>query len=1154
MERLGEYRVLREIARGGMGVVYEAVQESLGRHVALKVLPRSRWLDPAQIERFQLEARSAARLHHGHIVPVYGVGEHDGVHYYAMQFIHGHGLDAILDDLRRLRGLEPGHAESRAGRRPAAVTRDPTGSLTVALSLQRGGFPIPEPLNDRAGFGAEPTVAAPCVTAAGSDAASLGRPTAIVPGDEAGGYPRDSACVGPQAAQAAAILAGDSNPEPEPTPAASSLSLASESQFYRSVARIGLQVADALAYAHQHGVLHRDIKPSNLLLDAVGNVWVTDFGLAKLEGSDGPTRTGDVVGTVRYMAPERFDRWSDRRSDVYSLGATLYELLTLRHVFAGTEQAELIKQVLHTAPERPRKLDPRIPRDLETIVLKAIAKEPRDRYPSAAALGEDLRRFLEDRPVRARPSTLFERFWRWRRRNPLLAVASITAATALLTLAVAAPIAAWIYRHQLEEIRRAQTETRENLFDALLAKARAGRFSRRMGQRFESLDALRRAAKIGRELKWSAERLDPLRDEAIACLALPDLKPTGPVIHQPSGVIATTFDAALARCAVRFRDGTIRVRRIADNHEIARFQAPADRECTVFSITPDWRYLVTNHDESAPLAVWDIERRAPALHLPWAAGPAVRFSPDSRRIALADRSGAVLVYDLATAELVQRLPVPAPKGLAFRFDGKEIAVISLEHGDGSCRILQVDSGRLVRSFRLQASPEAVAWSPDGATLATACDDHTIYLWDAATGARKAVLEGHISGGVQAAFHPAGTLLASNGWESRLWLWDPVLGRRWLSWSGSLLHDWQFSRDGRIVLSLEDQLTEYEVDPALEYRTLAHAAAPTFSYGRVSFHRDGRLLALGTDEGAALWELGQNAELAFLPIGNARHLMFEPSGDLLTSGTLGVWRWPVAPDPERGELRIGPPRQLTMPAGILGISEDGAGQIVAKADFESARVQTSARQFQVGPLADCRSVALSPDGQWLATGSHGKGGAQVWRVRDATQVAHLELDGLVELQFSPDGKWLMTQNPPCRLWSVGTWREVRQIGGFGLCFSSRGEVLVVRDASKILRVVVPETGGTVARLESPDACDTWWGAFSPDGSLLATATNDGPAVHIWDLRAIRGHLAAMGLDWNAPPLPATQSAPGGAKGAPAPVARVDFGSLQRYAEEHHRRIE
>ena len=183
------------------------------------------------------------------------------------------------------------------------------------------------------------------------------------------------------------------------------------------MARLGIQVAEALAHAHGQGVLHRDIKPSNLLLDVDGHVWVTDFGLAKLEGSDGPTQTGDIIGTLRYMAPERFEGWSDRRSDLYGLGMTLYELLTLRPAFEAATRAKLIDQVIHDQPPAPRKHDPRVPRDLETIVMKAIAKEPAERYATAEALSADLENFVADRPIVARRSGLAERALRWCRRN-----------------------------------------------------------------------------------------------------------------------------------------------------------------------------------------------------------------------------------------------------------------------------------------------------------------------------------------------------------------------------------------------------------------------------------------------------------------------------------------------------------------------------------------------------------------------------------------------------------------------------------------------------------------------------------------------------------------------------------------------------------------
>jgi WD40 repeat protein len=202
----------------------------------------------------------------------------------------------------------------------------------------------------------------------------------------------------------------------------------------------------------------------------------------------------------------------------------------------------------------------------------------------------------------------------------------------------------------------------------------------------------------------------------------------------------------------------------------------------------------------------------------------------------------------------------------------------------------------------------------------------------------------------------------------------------------------------------------------------------------------------------------------------------------------------------------------------GVAEDRSGRVVALAGEGTAYVSTPGRTFQVGPLEGCRYVAVSPDGEWLATGSHGVNGAQVWRVQDTTRVAHLEIESLVAVQFSSDGKWLMTQNPPCRLWEVGSWREARRIGGQGLCFSADGRLLAVQDADKVLRLVETGTGRTLARLESPDLCDVPRATFSPDGSRLVVSTPDGPAVHVWDLRAIGRQLLAMGLGWDLPDGP------------------------------------
>jgi serine/threonine protein kinase len=286
-ERLGEFRIVREIGRGGMGVVYEAEQESLGRRVALKVLPLAAALDAKQLQRFKNEAQAAAQLHHTNIVPVYAVGQERGVHYYAMQLIEGQNLADLIGQMRAQKKspLSP-------GRRGASAT---VGGAAAELSTQRATCPA---------------------------------------------------------------------------------------SFYRTAARLAAQAAEALEHAHQLGVIHRDVKPANLMVDGRGNLWVTDFGLAQFHNRAGLTRTGDLLGTLRYMSPEQAGGQGlplDPRTDVYSLGASLYELLTLEPLFGGGHHERLLRQILHDDPRPPRAVDRALPPELETIVLKALSKSPADR-------------------------------------------------------------------------------------------------------------------------------------------------------------------------------------------------------------------------------------------------------------------------------------------------------------------------------------------------------------------------------------------------------------------------------------------------------------------------------------------------------------------------------------------------------------------------------------------------------------------------------------------------------------------------------------------------------------------------------------------------------------------------------------------------------
>ena len=357
------------------------------------MLPPQAQLDARHLARFHREARIAGRLHHTNIVQVFGVGQQEGNHYYAMQRVSGVGLDRVI---ARLAAIRRGAAADKAGRRP---------HLPISESMPAGGSSPAGPKYP---------------TGAAADAA------AVV----------DRICQRWQ-------------------PANSS----SRAAYFRTVARIGVQAAEALQYAHSHGTLHRDIKPANLLVDEKDVVYVTDFGLARALHAENVTQPGDLTGTLRYVPPERFAGQVGQAGDIYSLGLTLYELLALRPAFEDGDRSRLIRRITQEEPRQLRTVEPQVPRDLDTIVSKATAHDPKHRYASAAELADDLRCFLEDRPVQARRIGLAERLWRWSRRNP--AVASLTVVSMLLLLAVAivANVGYVRTRRALEGERRERART-----------------------------------------------------------------------------------------------------------------------------------------------------------------------------------------------------------------------------------------------------------------------------------------------------------------------------------------------------------------------------------------------------------------------------------------------------------------------------------------------------------------------------------------------------------------------------------------------------------------------------------------------------------------------------------------------------------------------
>ena len=339
-ERLGDFKIISEIGRGGMGIVYQAEQESLLRKVAVKVLPRQLLVDQKYLQRFRREAQIAASLHHTNIVPIFGVGEQDELHYYVMQFIEGLGLDHIVSLLNQKK-------------KQTQQTRLPQTNKLEKKILQRLGS-------------------------------------------------------------------------------------TQRQKYYREIAHLGRQASQALHYAHRRNILHRDIKPANLLMDQEGTVWIADFGLAKADQSPRVTRTGEVTGTLRYMAPEQFQGHNDCKSDIYSLGLTLYELVTLRPAFDANNQDELVLKIKQADLLNPRELNPSIPIDLESIILKAIALHPQQRYTSAESLAGDLQSFLQNRPITARKTTPWEHIKLWLRRTPLTAILAGICFILLIMIAITA--------------------------------------------------------------------------------------------------------------------------------------------------------------------------------------------------------------------------------------------------------------------------------------------------------------------------------------------------------------------------------------------------------------------------------------------------------------------------------------------------------------------------------------------------------------------------------------------------------------------------------------------------------------------------------------------------------------------------------------------
>jgi WD40 repeat protein/serine/threonine protein kinase len=1102
LSQLGDYLILREVGRGGMGVVYEAQQLSLGRHVAIKVLPSHSLLDPRHLRRFQREARAAARLHHTNIVPVFGVGEQDGLHYYVMQFIPGLGLDVVLAELRRLR--QP--LDKRTPKRDDAEGECAEGTRAlsasaVARNLLSGEFRRPAEAGTETFAPAAPAPEARAGPAAPVSAADTSAAIHL-PGQTRGSTLSDSG-----------------------------------SQYWQSVARIGVQVAEALSHAASQGVLHRDIKPSNLLLDDTGNVWVTDFGLAKSDADgDNLTHTGDFVGTMRYMAPERFNGQGDLRSDLYSLGLTLYELLVLRPAFDESDRNKLVKEVMHGEPVRPCKINRAVPRDLETVVLKAIARDPSHRYQSPAEMAEDLKRFIEDRPVRARRVSTAERFRRWCRRNPTLACMS---AAVVLALAAGTGVSYLKYLEaerqkgiaQLQQARaeagerearelrvRADTEaevTRQNLYYAQMHLAhQAWREHRGLPHQRELLANWLPADESPDRRCWEWFYLNALSNQNVCTITEAGRS------WRPSTV---AWHAASNRLAEGTGDGLIRIWDVGRGQTslILRATGPGEpyHAFKWLAWSPDGTVLAAAfRDKTVHLLETRGGREVRILRGHTSVVRTVVFSSDGKRLACWEEGGDVRIWDVGTGRLNAKVCHPAIVMVgAWSADDK---LLASGHTDGTVTVSGTGAGDRIVTLRGHAAgvddiawgPDnrivstsrdftarvwdpasgkellgplrhgheilSVVWSADGKTLATGSADETIKIWDAATARELVTLLGHVTAVSSLCAGPDGKL-ASGSVDGNVKIWGPV----------------------------RDQ--ESDVLPGSGVRTTS-----------VSWSPDGKRLASGYDDGTIrirarptgeeiLRLKGHDGSKVQSQFGLIRSLAWSPDGSLLASagldGTAKVW------DVARGEA------VFVLPAGhgavwAVAWSPDGTrlaaachdGTICLAEGLTRAPVLHSWNAHQ----GRARGLAWSPRGDRLAsTGWDGL--VKVW---DSTRGVELvSLRGrqghtLFAVAWSPDGGQLASAGGDrlVTTWDAATGRQLFTMGGHNdwvdaVAWSPDGTRLASAGLDNSVRVWDPRTGEETCVLRGGTGMfhDLAW---HPDGAQIAAAGSDGQ-VRLWD--ATRG---------------------------------------------------